>query len=70
MKPVPLLFRTQKPSAFIISLGVPHGSLRILSSMATPLSKEPRKFAPLSGKDVGEAPTLRGVVFDVDGTLW
>ncbi|TVY84009.1 putative uncharacterized hydrolase [Lachnellula suecica] len=36
--------------------------------MTTPLSKEPRRFAPL-GKDGGRLPTLKGIVFDVDGTL-
>lgn len=32
----------------------------------------PRRFAPL-GKEAegkGDAPVLKGVVFDVDGTLW
>jgi len=41
--------------------------------MATQPSKEPRRFAPLSdtdGKVVAGVPKLRGVVFDVDGTLW
>lgn len=40
--------------------------------MTAPLSKEPRKFAPLGnlGGQVGGLPILKGVVFDVDGTLW
>ena len=42
--------------------------------MTTPLSKEPRNFAPLKeggeGGGKSEAPKLKGVVFDVDGTLW
>ena len=41
--------------------------------MATQLPKTPRKFAPLkkSGdKTIEGAPKLKGVVFDVDGTLW
>jgi hypothetical protein len=30
-----------------------------------------RRFAPLApGRDPNGAPPLRGVVFDVDGTLW
>lgn len=42
-------------------------------SMTTPRSKEPRRFAPLGkngNKAAEELPVLRGVVFDVDGTLW
>lgn len=33
--------------------------------------KEPRRFAPLGeGREGGEGRKLKGVVFDVDGTLW
>ena len=41
--------------------------------MAATLLKTPRQFAPLkeSGDNTAErVPRLRGVVFDVDGTLW
>lgn len=40
--------------------------------MTTPLSKEPRRFAPLKEgiENTGGAPRLKGIVFDVDGTLW
>ncbi len=41
--------------------------------MTTRLSKEPRRFAPLGeGRDKGleGLPKLKGIVFDVDGTLW
>ena len=43
--------------------------------MATPLSKEssPRRFAPLkesSNRVKDGLPRLKGIVFDVDGTLW
>jgi hypothetical protein len=41
--------------------------------MATPKSKEPRRFAPLkegADKTTEGVPVLKGVVFDVDGTLW
>ena len=40
--------------------------------MTTPLLKEPRRFAPLKEGVVntGGAPKLKGIVFDVDGTLW
>ncbi|TVY49543.1 putative uncharacterized hydrolase [Lachnellula occidentalis] len=39
--------------------------------MTTPLSKEPRRFAPLGEgiANTGGAPKLKGIVFDVDGTL-
>lgn len=42
------------------------------SAMSAQL-KSPRRFAPLKGnsdKDTGGVPKLKGVVFDVDGTLW
>lgn len=34
--------------------------------------ERPRRFAPLNpdSKSKGDAPTLKGIVFDVDGTLW
>lgn len=35
--------------------------------------KIPRRFAPLNkngNEEIQEAPKLKGVVFDVDGTLW
>lgn len=41
--------------------------------MTSPLSKEPRRFAPLGNKGQDAAkklPKLKGIVFDVDGTLW
>lgn len=41
--------------------------------MTSPSLKEPRKFAPLgkNGQDAGNGLLkLRGIVFDVDGTLW
>lgn len=30
----------------------------------------PRRFAPLDPDVASDAPPLKGVVFDVDGTLW
>ncbi len=42
-------------------------------STETPKSKGPRRFAPLrEGTKVEREglPRLKGVVFDVDGTLW
>lgn len=40
--------------------------------MTSSLSKEPRRFRPLreSGEGIGDGQILKGVVFDVDGTLW
>lgn len=31
---------------------------------------QPRRFAPLDPARVSDAPPLKGIVFDVDGTLW
>jgi hypothetical protein len=47
--------------------------MRKAFTMTTPLSKEPRRFAPLrdeAEKQVEGVPKLKGIVFDVDGTLW
>jgi hypothetical protein len=30
----------------------------------------PRRFAPLDAGKPSNAPVLKGIVFDVDGTLW
>lgn len=30
----------------------------------------PRRFAPLGSAETSTAPLLKGIVFDVDGTLW
>jgi hypothetical protein len=41
--------------------------------MTSTLGKEPRRFAPLGegGEKKREGfPKLKGIVFDVDGTLW
>ena len=34
--------------------------------------KRPRRFAPLNPQEAerSDAPKLKGIVFDVDGTLW
>ena len=48
-------------------------SLRKAFSMTTPVSKVPRRFAPLKedgDKEAEGIPRLKGIVFDVDGTLW
>lgn len=41
-------------------------------TMTSSLSKEPRRFRPLRQgvEGTGDGQTLKGVVFDVDGTLW
>ena len=41
--------------------------------MSRLLSKRPRRFAPLkegSDENIEGLPTLKGIIFDVDGTLW
>jgi len=52
---------------------VPHFAiLRRAFTMSAQMSKEPRRFAPLresSDKTNNGAPKLKGIVFDVDGTL-
>ena len=42
-----------------------------MSDMAG-IRRAPKIFAPLdpSKRDVYNAPSLKGIVFDVDGTLW
>jgi len=36
------------------------------------IPKRPRRFAPLNPQlaEKSDAPKLKGIVFDVDGTLW
>lgn len=42
-----------------------------LDAMASRASGTPRRFLPLAGNDKKEgAVELKGIVFDVDGTLW
>jgi hypothetical protein len=62
--------KTLKPSLFTYA---PHLHATRTFIMTARLSKEPRRFAPLgAGADKGDEglPRLKGIVFDVDGTLW
>lgn len=56
----------------IVSKNIVNINFRRAFTMTTALSREPRRFAPLKeGTVVADGvPRLRGVVFDVDGTLW
>jgi hypothetical protein len=69
---IPLRFSQRlnfSPFFRIISTRVGQGDF----AMAAQLLKTPRQFAPLKGdgdKIIEGAPKLKGVVFDVDGTLW
>ncbi len=70
MKIYQILATTSTPSIFSNAPGA-----RVIRPfmMPTRLSKEPRRFAPLGAGDDKLAeglPKLRGIVFDVDGTLW
>lgn len=40
------------------------------AGMARATATAPRRFRGLGKADGGEGETLRGIVFDVDGTLW
>lgn len=70
MRTYQLLAKTSRPFLFSNTPG-----LRAIRTymMTTRLSKEPRRFAPLGGgvdKLAEGLPKLKGIVFDVDGTLW
>lgn len=43
---------------------------RVRSTMAACKHLRPRRFAPLDPARSSNAPPLKGIVFDVDGTLW
>ncbi len=47
-------------------------SLRLLTRAMSQTPRLPKRFAPLDPRRSGEdgAPRLKGIVFDVDGTLW
>jgi hypothetical protein len=73
MKTYQLLTKSFKPSQFSYHPRLQNESVRRTFMMTTRLSKEPRRFAPLGeGRDKGleGLPKLKGIVFDVDGTLW
>jgi hypothetical protein len=43
----------------------------IMSAVAADCTHlRPRRFAPLDAGKPSDAPVLKGIVFDVDGTLW
>lgn len=46
-----------------------HATRSIMSAIACKHLR-PRKFAPLGSAEGSTAPPLKGIVFDVDGTLW
>jgi hypothetical protein len=61
---LPLLVRSEKSSEASNTI------ICRASIMTSSLVKEPRRFAPLRAQENGNDPKLKGVVFDVDGTLW
>ena len=75
MKTADFLLKSSRSSSSSFVRSRKHRYLASLSTarMMTPISKEPRQFAPLGegdDKTVDGVPELKGVVFDVDGTLW
>lgn len=66
------LIRPLRSSTFLASVRRAHPSKRNFM-MTTRLEKEARRFLPLgegANKVVEGVPKLKGIVFDVDGTLW
>jgi hypothetical protein len=73
MKNIHLIPTSIKTYYFARSRRPLHHISRRAFAMATPALKEPRRFAPLkegAEKIVEGVAKLKGVVFDVDGTLW
>ena len=65
-----LIRRSSQDFARSISRVIPQVSVRIRAmSNVTPT---PKRFAPLDPQkdNAAGAPPLKGIVFDVDGTLW
>lgn len=70
--------RSTTSIAISLSLRFAHKGKRTMASNASAppaYQKRPRRFAPLNperrvSNGDGSAPELKGVVFDVDGTLW
>jgi hypothetical protein len=72
MKPLHILSKPLIASPLFPTQRLKNRSLRRKFTMTSSLSKEPRRFAPLreGAEQVDGVPKLRGIVFDVDGTLW
>jgi hypothetical protein len=65
-------FASMGTTSFLGFRNIINLNFRRAFTMTTVLSREPRRFAPLKeGAVVPDGvPKLRGIVFDVDGTLW
>jgi hypothetical protein len=72
MKTLRILAKPLRTSPFFPTQRLKNRSLRRKFTMTTSLSKEPRRFAPLreGAEKVEGVPKLKGIIFDVDGTLW
>jgi hypothetical protein len=72
MKTLHILSKPLQTSPFFPAQRLKNRSLRRKFMMTSSLLKEPRRFAPLKegAEQVEGVPKLRGIVFDVDGTLW
>ena len=65
-----LIERSSKDLSRSIYLAIPQLSVRIRAMSY--IKTTPKRFAPLDPQksNTAGAPTLKGIVFDVDGTLW
>ncbi|KAK0108361.1 hypothetical protein ONS95_003174 [Cadophora gregata] len=63
------LLKYLSPGLDSASLANRNRNAKRLSTMTISLLREPRRFAPLGSDSGGDLPKLRGIVFDVDGTL-
>jgi hypothetical protein len=72
MKAPHILSKDLRASPFFSTQRLKNRSPGRKFTMTSSLSKEPRRFAPLreGAEQVDGVPKLRGIVFDVDGTLW
>ncbi|KAJ9490854.1 hypothetical protein VN97_g2390 [Penicillium thymicola] len=60
---------TSSTSSLCVHVNIKHVTRSIMSAIACKHLR-PRKFAPLGSAEGSTAPLLKGIVFDVDGTLW
>lgn len=61
---------SSRPLHFLKRSGI--SPLRLFTRAMSQTQRPPKRFAPLDPQkdNVSRAPPLKGIVFDVDGTLW
>lgn len=69
---VPPRFKTPLPTLYVPAIATQFGLNWIRSAVSMSKHKILRRFAPLKpgAKNDHDAPKLKGIIFDVDGTLW